>query len=292
MSNQSACTPCQLLDQLFSAYTNWPPPRRLPATYCTSGNSVRIAVASSSVSVKLFAPPTRIPPKPRPDPGLMSRRLEPRPETSLSISACVPCPTDTITITAAMPMITPSEVSALRNQLPRRAKTAVRRISRKFMAVLQVLRCRPWRNRPVLQPPARPSKAGRSSAQPMPKGIGCADSPVPHHEDAIAMLRHIRIVCDQHHGVVFLLQALEHSQDLLAGAAVERAGRLVGEQDRWAVDQRSRDGDALLLSAGQLVRAMPGAFAQAHGFQRVTCTLQSLLALDVGVAHGHRHVLQ
>ena len=58
----------------------------------------------------------------------MSSRCEPRPETSLSISACVPCPTDTITITAAMPMITPSEVSALRIQLPRSAKTAVRRI--------------------------------------------------------------------------------------------------------------------------------------------------------------------
>ena len=54
----------------------------------------------------------------------------------MSISACVPCPTDTITITAAMPMITPSEVSALRIQLPRRAKTAVRRTSMKFMAAL------------------------------------------------------------------------------------------------------------------------------------------------------------
>src|SRR5690606_38288829 len=42
-------------------------------------------------------------------------------------SACVPCPTDTITITEAMPMITPSDVSALRIQLPRRANRAVRR---------------------------------------------------------------------------------------------------------------------------------------------------------------------
>ena len=51
----------------------------------------------------------------------MSRRCEPNPETILSISAWVPWPIDTITMTAAMPMITPSEVSALRIQLPRSA---------------------------------------------------------------------------------------------------------------------------------------------------------------------------
>src|SRR5207342_3133823 len=199
----------------------------------------------------------RAPPPPNPPAPPISRRLEPSPETSLSISACVPCPTDTITITAAMPMITPSEVSALRNQLPRRAKTAVRRISRKFMAVLQVLRCRPWRN-PSGAPtscPAIPGRALISAADADRASALRADEPIPHHEDAIAMLRHIRIVRDQHHGVVFLLQALEQSQDLLAGAAVERASRLVGEQDRRAVDQRSRDGDTLLLSAGKLARA-------------------------------------
>ena len=67
---------------------------------------------------------------------LMSSRFEPSPDTILSISACVPCPTETITITAAMPMITPSEVSALRIQLPRSANTAVRRMSPKVMPLL------------------------------------------------------------------------------------------------------------------------------------------------------------
>ena len=72
----------------------------------------------------------------------MSRRLEPRPETILSISACVPWPTDTMMITAAMPMITPSEVSALRIQLPRSAKTAVRKVSVRVMPADSQVRAR------------------------------------------------------------------------------------------------------------------------------------------------------
>ncbi len=51
--------------------------------------------------------------------------------------------------------------------------------------------------------------------------------------------------------VRLLVQQLE---DLHAGAEVELAGRLVGEQDRVAGRERARDRDALLLAAGQLVR--------------------------------------
>ena len=56
----------------------------------------------------------------------------------MSISAWVPWLMETITITAAMPMITPSEVNALRIQLPRRAKNAVRRMSVGFMRGLRI----------------------------------------------------------------------------------------------------------------------------------------------------------
>ena len=44
--------------------------------------------------------------------------------------------------------------------------------------------------------------------------------------------------------------------DLLAGALVEIAGRLVGDQDRRIGRQRARQRDALLLAAGQLRRIM------------------------------------
>jgi hypothetical protein len=38
---------------------------------------------------------------------------------------------------------------------------------------------------------------------------------------------------------------------------VEIAGRLVGKEQAWHVDQRPRDGDALLLAAGELPRRAP-----------------------------------
>jgi hypothetical protein len=87
-----------------------------------------MASASDWVSVIREPEPNRTPPE-RDDPELMSNRLAPSPDTIFSISFWVPCPTDTITMTAAMPMITPSEVNALRSQLPRREETAVRKVS-------------------------------------------------------------------------------------------------------------------------------------------------------------------
>ena len=50
--------------------------------------------------------------------------------------------------------------------------------------------------------------------------------------------------------------SLKNSHDLDARPAVEIAGRLVGEQHFRIVDQRARDRDALLLSAGKLARVM------------------------------------
>ena len=49
---------------------------------------------------------------------------------------------------------------------------------------------------------------------------------------------------------------------------VEVTGRLVGEQDRRVVHQRARDGDALALTAGQLVRPVIHAVAELHALER------------------------
>ena len=51
-----------------------------------------------------------------------------------------------------------------------------------------------------------------------------------------------------------LVQLLEQLDDLVRGAAVERAGRLVGEEDVRVVDERARNRHALLLAAGKLGR--------------------------------------
>jgi hypothetical protein len=56
-------------------------------------------------------------------------------------------------------------------------------------------------------------------------------------------------VCHQDHGHFLLaIEPLEDRHNLLAGLGVERAGRLVGQDDPWAVDQRAGDRHALLLA--------------------------------------------
>ena len=83
------------------------------------------------------------------------------------------------------------------------------------------------------------------------------------------------VVVRDHHGrlperVGGVAQEREH---LVAGLRVEVAGRLVGEEDGRLGDERARDGDALLLAAGELRRAVRRAVGEAD-------------ALDDGVVPG------
>ena len=54
-----------------------------------------------------------------------------------------------------------------------------------------------------------------------------------------------------------------------AGARVERAGRLVGEEHVGLADERAGDRHALLLAAGELRRAVAGAVAESDALERV-----------------------
>ena len=75
---------------------------------------------------------------------------------------------------------------------------------------------------------------------------------------------------DQHDGdPVFLVEAFEDVQDLHAGGRIEVAGRLVGQQQRWSIDQGAGNGDPLLLAAGQLVGMVIFATAEPDGGQRL-----------------------
>ena len=53
---------------------------------------------------------------------------------------------------------------------------------------------------------------------------------------------------------LLVVQGEQQIHDCRAGLAVQVAGRLVGEDDARPCHQRPRDGDALLLSAGELRR--------------------------------------
>lgn len=55
----------------------------------------------------------------------------------------------------------------------------------------------------------------------------------------------------------------QHFHHLLATAAIQGAGRFVGQQHGWVIDQRASDGDALALAAGKLRGIGAGFVAQA-----------------------------
>src|SRR5579884_2880385 len=67
----------------------------------------------------------------------------------------------------------------------------------------------------------------------------------------------IGLVRDHDHGDArFTVKPLEDGHDFDAGARVERARGLIGENDPRLVDQRARDRHALLLPTGKLARMM------------------------------------
>ena len=90
----------------------------------------------------------------------------------------------------------------------------------------------------------------------------------------------MRVVGDHHDRLARLVDRLAHErEDLDAGAGVERAGRLVGEDDLGPRHERARDGDPLLLAARELARQVLEAVTQADGARRsVEPRLVGLLA--------------
>src|SRR5690349_12314472 len=101
---------------------------------------------------------------------------------------------------------------------------------------------------------------------------------VAEGHDPRPVLGDVDLVRDQHHrNPALAVQALEDPHDFDAGFGIEVPGWLVSEQDRRGVDQRARDCDALLLSAGQLIGVMIGPVAEADELEHL---------LRAGVAVG------
>ena len=86
---------------------------------------------------------------------------------------------------------------------------------------------------------------------------------------ALGALGGVRIVRDHHDRLAVLaVERLQQIEDLVAGLAIEVAGRLVAEQQRRVGDDRARDADALLLAARELPRIVLRAIGQADDLQR------------------------
>ena len=76
----------------------------------------------------------------------------------------------------------------------------------------------------------------------------------------------------------------EEREDLLAGLRVEVAGRLVGDQQGAAVDQRPGDRHALLLAAGELRRLVVEPVAQADALEQRSAPARGTRARETSCA--------
>ena len=94
-------------------------------------------------------------------------------------------------------------------------------------------------------------------------------------------LGRVRVVRDHHDRLAVLaVQRLEQVEDLVAGLAIEVAGRLVAQQQRRIGDDRAGDPDALLLAARQLPRIVPGAVGEPDDLERGRHVLRAARVFD------------
>ena len=193
-----------------------------------------------------------------------------------------PSPEPSSTTSMKIPQATAKPVSTVRSLL----RVTVSRIS--CQVSRSIIRPRaPWRSGRRAVPPRDPD-AGAGGAGPAAGGrrragvlerfdldddvvrvqaalVGCRRSirPSTRWMSRSVMCGDVALVGDDDHRHALVLDRLQDLHDVARGRRVERAGRLVGEQELGAGDQRAGDRDALLLAAGELARQVLGAVGEA-----------------------------
>jgi hypothetical protein len=158
-------------------------------------------------------------------------RFEPMVLIVCCTAYCAPWPIASMMTTAPTPITMPSMVKPVRRRLAPMASQASPSIGR-IMALMA---------------------AGQMIAD---------DFAIEKAHLALGMRRDIRLVRDQHDGDAVRVEFSEQAHDFLAGMAVEIAGRLIGQNQPWCVDQCAGNRHALLLAAGNPVGQGFGILAQ------------------------------
>ena len=119
------------------------------------------------------------------------------------------------------------------------------------------------------------------------------EAPGVHHRDMIRQHKRLGLVVRDVHerGAKGGLQLLQLDLHVLAQLQVERAERLVQQQERRLQHQAARNGHALLLPAGELVdtlRLRPG---QAHAFEHLRDPPCDLVARHAAPRQAVTHVV-
>src|SRR5690349_24389854 len=97
-------------------------------------------------------------------------------------------------------------------------------------------------------------RSSHNRASPSHRSLAPRDPAVAQLDDAIAVRRILFRVRDLNDRRAFVIQLLEQLHDLTTLTRVQIAGGLVGENDFWFCNDRTRDADQLLLAAGELPR--------------------------------------
>ena len=88
---------------------------------------------------------------------------------------------------------------------------------------------------------------------------------VVHNRQAVAQqLSLVHIMRCQHDGNTLIADLFDQIPEIAASLRIQPSGRLVEEQHRRIVNQRRRDGEALLLPARELLDVAFGFVGQLH----------------------------
>ena len=118
------------------------------------------------------------------------------------------------------------------------------------------------------------------------------DAAVKKCDDAIGVLRHIVVMCDEHDGLVEIAcERANHIHHFGFGFGIEIAGRLVGEYHLRTCHESAGDADALLLTARHLGRIMVHAFAKADPLEHGTRDRLAFTLRHASEHQWHGHIL-
>src|SRR6516165_10696375 len=93
-------------------------------------------------------------------------------------------------------------------------------------------------------------------------------------------------------GTTVAVKVLEQGQDLVAGPAIQRAGRLVGQDESRIIHHRARNDDALLLASGELIRPMMAAVGEADPVECLFGSVSSFVATSARINKGQFDIFQ
>ncbi len=126
-----------------------------------------------------------------------------------------------------------------------------------------------------------------------PGASGGLQLPAVQPQQPVAARGQLLVVRHHHEGGAGLAGQLHHPrEDLVGGAAVQVAGRLVGQHAGGPGDQGAGDGHALALAARKLGGTVPLAAGQAHGRQGLAGAGPGLGHRQAADAKRHGHVVQ